>query len=269
MLQPITGLLQKITEGTLGGIANGELDPHQFTWMVEDIEANQDKLIFVFAHHPTSGYLDPVMASKVEDALSSYPNVVAYVAGHHHQHKVEPQKSGSQGYWKIETASLIDLPSEGRAMEIRDNGDGTGSLILTCVQEENPEFLALAASDPQADPNAKGTELDRNVVLKFSIPPRVAQSIHDAYGTPGPIPPPGGLSNPISADDFEETARYYGSYLAENSAGKKLLYLDGDAYQRGYAEGYLCPESVYRMTHDYIDNFLMGITSLPLVGPAH
>lgn len=62
------------------------------------------------------------------------------------------------------------------------------------------------------------------------------------------------LSNPISPDDFQVIARYGDSYLAENSAGKKLLYLEGNAYQRGYAEGYLCPQSVQRMAKDYLEN---------------
>jgi hypothetical protein len=62
------------------------------------------------------------------------------------------------------------------------------------------------------------------------------------------------LSNPISPDDFQIIAQYGDSYLAENSDGKKLLYLEGDAYQRGYAEGFLCPQSVERMSQDYLEN---------------
>lgn len=62
------------------------------------------------------------------------------------------------------------------------------------------------------------------------------------------------LSNPVSPDDFQTIASYGDSYLAQNSAGKKLLYLEGDAYQRGYAEGYLCPESVQRVAKDYLEN---------------
>lgn len=62
------------------------------------------------------------------------------------------------------------------------------------------------------------------------------------------------LSNPISPDDFQVVASYGESYLAENSAGKKLLYLEGDAYQRGYAEGYLCPQGVERMAKYYLEN---------------
>ncbi|RJP35612.1 MAG: hypothetical protein C4536_00390 [Actinobacteria bacterium] len=62
------------------------------------------------------------------------------------------------------------------------------------------------------------------------------------------------LSNPISPEDFQVIATWGDSYLAENSAGKRLLYLAGDAYQRGYAEGYLCPQSVERVAKDYLEN---------------
>jgi hypothetical protein len=69
------------------------------------------------------------------------------------------------------------------------------------------------------------------------------------------------LSNPISPDDFQVISQYGDSYLAENSAGKKMLYLEGDAYQRGYAEGYLCPQGVKRMAHDYLENVFFEIIS--------
>jgi len=72
------------------------------------------------------------------------------------------------------------------------------------------------------------------------------------------------LSNPISADDYLVTARCGSSYLALNSAGKKLLYLQGNAMERGYAEGYLCPRGVYRMTHDFVENFIAGLVGAPM-----
>ncbi len=78
--------------------------------------------------------------------------------------------------------------------------------------------------------------------------------------------PPVAPSNPVSPDDFTPIATHENSYLAQNSAGKKLLYLEGDAYQRGYAEGYLCPEGVYRMTHDFVDHLIFDMLGLPIGG---
>ncbi|MGQ9537840.1 MAG: C45 family autoproteolytic acyltransferase/hydrolase [Actinomycetota bacterium] len=74
----------------------------------------------------------------------------------------------------------------------------------------------------------------------------------------------GRLSNPVSSDRFRPLAWFGNSYLAENEAGKRLLYLEGDAYQRGYATGKLCARAVYRMTHDFVFNMIGEM--LPMVG---
>jgi hypothetical protein len=74
----------------------------------------------------------------------------------------------------------------------------------------------------------------------------------------------GRLSNPVSDDDYRPLARYGKSYLAQNGAGKKLLYLEGNAYQRGYATGKLCASAVNRMTHDFVFNLIGDM--LPTVG---
>lgn len=74
----------------------------------------------------------------------------------------------------------------------------------------------------------------------------------------------GRLSNPVSSDRFRPLAWFGNSYLAENEAGKRLLYLEGDAYQRGYATGKLCARAVYRMTHEFVFNIIGEM--LPTVG---
>ena len=74
----------------------------------------------------------------------------------------------------------------------------------------------------------------------------------------------GRLSNPVSDDDYRPVASCGNSYLAENGAGKRLLYLEGNARERGYATGKLCPRSVYRMTHDFVTNIIGEM--LPTVG---
>ncbi|MDD5712547.1 MAG: carcinine hydrolase/isopenicillin-N N-acyltransferase family protein, partial [Smithellaceae bacterium] len=88
--------------------------------------------------------------------------------------------------------------------------------------------------------------------------------------------PIAGLANAVMGDNglsdqYDIVARYGKSYLAVFKEGKtradgtayknqkKLLYLEGTAYDRGYAEGYLCSESVYRMTNDFVYNFIVGM----------
>ncbi len=75
------------------------------------------------------------------------------------------------------------------------------------------------------------------------------------------------LSNAISNGEYNKNKESYdGCYLAEDEAGKKLLYLEGDAYHRGLSEGYLCAEGVYRITHDFVDALLFEMIGLPISG---
>ena len=57
----------------------------------------------------------------------------------------------------------------------------------------------------------------------------------------------------------------YGSgFLAENAkTGKRLLYLEGTHYDIGYQVGYLCPEGVQLMVHDYCNDVLFEMLDLP------
>lgn len=91
-------------------------------------------------------------------------------------------------------------------------------------------------------------------------------------------PPP--LVNGVledTLDDYEiiDRDRYGKCYLARSrnympADGddtynyKQILYLEGDAYDRGFAEGYLCPDAVKRMTHDFVYNYVRGLLGLPL-----
>lgn len=88
------------------------------------------------------------------------------------------------------------------------------------------------------------------ILLLVSLVNSPAVSARTARG------PQNGLSNPLSQDDYVVVSSWGRSYLAENGQGKRLLYLEGDAYRRGYATGKLCPRSVYRMTHDFIFNMV-------------
>ena len=141
-------------------LADGGLDSAQFAWLGQQLDAalaNQ-QMVMVFSHHPdltfaeygTFAALVPVDVTAVElnGRLASYPNVIAWVAGHTHRHRVRPFKvtgaTGSNGvinapvackvpnactgFWQIESASLIDWPQEQRLIEVFDNGNGTGTI---------------------------------------------------------------------------------------------------------------------------------------------
>ncbi|NPV60717.1 MAG: hypothetical protein HPY75_13800 [Actinobacteria bacterium] len=146
--------------------------------------------------------------------------------------------------------------------------DGTGSLdpegeplTYQWTLVAKPQGSAAELDDPTSPrpcftADAEGIYRVRLVVndgKKASLP--VSARINALYGR---------LSNPISSDDYRPVAQWGNSYLAQNEAGKRLLYLEGDAYQRGFATGKLCARAVYRMTHDFIFNLIGDM--LPLVG---
>lgn len=141
-------------------LADGGMDRVQFEWLRAQLEAawQNQQLAMVFSHHPdltfaefgTFASLVPieVPAAELDGLLASYPNLIAWVAGHTHRHRVRPfvvnngvgsngtisttvncRVAGAcRGFWQIETASLIDFPQEQRLIEVFDNRNGTGTI---------------------------------------------------------------------------------------------------------------------------------------------
>ncbi|MDQ0849763.1 metallophosphoesterase (TIGR03767 family) [Arthrobacter sp. B3I9] len=165
------------------------------------VESNvQNRLVILFSHHPLSSFDldhrsvgDPrpsLDRSAVLELISRFPNVVAWMNGHAHWHRVTPHKGKYEhagGFWEITTASLIDFPQQSRIIEIIDNGDGTLSIIATLVDHSTPESVAydgphsarslaalsleLASNRPGLDHAAAvGTSTDQNVNLLLRKP---------------------------------------------------------------------------------------------------
>lgn len=68
--------------------------------------------------------------------------------GHGHDNRVLAQQcpgaKPSDGFWEVETASLIDFPQQTRIAEIVYNYDGTGSVLLTTVNHRSHELGHIA-----------------------------------------------------------------------------------------------------------------------------
>lgn len=210
-------------------LSDGSLDRAQFDWLRAELaaSASRDQLAMVFSHHPdltfaeygALGALVPieVTAAELNAELASWPHLIAWVAGHTHQHRIRAFKVSDgvgsngeieapveckgpgtcDGFWQIETASLIDHPQEQRLIEILDNGDGTGTIRGSVLQHTFEKSKALAEADDRCalyltDPAAvaaviteanldalcrqggvrPGTAADRNVELMFRMPAR-------------------------------------------------------------------------------------------------
>lgn len=172
-------------------LSDGSMDSAQFDWIKAELAAATQKkqLVMVFSHHPDLTFAEfgmfaplvpvEVTAAQLNAELASWPNVIAWVAGHTHRHRIRAFKvengEGSNGaitadvsckgpgpcagFWQIETASLIDHPQQQRLLEIFDNGDGTGTIrgpVLTHgftksqVLAEADDRCALYLTDPAA-----------------------------------------------------------------------------------------------------------------------
>ncbi len=190
----------------------GELVNGHSRWRDEDGRwvpgSGGDRLFVLFSHHPletlVNGYSssgsDRILVGGLERLLGRFPNVVLWVNGHTHDHKItllhDAPVAGStySGHrvWQITTASLIDWPQQGRVIELAvDRGSGELVICVSVLDHAgmvNPRIgdpddpLVLAGwsrelslnswhrSDPATEPTGRGTMYDRNVILRIPAP---------------------------------------------------------------------------------------------------
>ena len=199
-----------------GGYNSGSIGEGQFTWLEHTLQSahsrwfdtdgtevrggTTDRLVIVFSHfNPrsmNSPMTDPanpterrVLGDEIVALFHRYPNMVAWVNGHHHVNEVTPMPdpSGrSGGFWDINTASHVDYPEHARLIEVVDNADGTLSIFSTMIEHAagpttSPDDTSvlglaaisreLAANDPQTDLAVRlGQADDLNVELVLTAP---------------------------------------------------------------------------------------------------
>jgi metallophosphoesterase (TIGR03767 family) len=209
--------------------ADGNIDNPQFEWLRGQLQAATaaKQLVVIFSHHapesltanipdevalpcfdfqPSLGHyvnagcdLDPRLSFPIHleaDAvalLHEYPDVIAWVAGHSHENKVDafPAPSGKGGFWSIRVAAEADWPQQSRLLQVFDNHDGTLSIfgtILDHVGQSAAPVPGTAASGmdlndlasvartmsfndlQEGAPHGEGTAADRNVELLLPDP---------------------------------------------------------------------------------------------------
>lgn len=184
----------------IGGYAEGSIDPAQAAWLDAEIAANPDQLIVVASHHtvnsmftnlgsgqcaPNLGCLADLLqlaGYKTGEQLladfAQHPNVVAWVGGHTHRHRIQPKMvegAPSPGFWNIESSSLIDWPQQARAIELWVTADGgKGFWRLTSFNHTFQLSKDLEQTDAQRVPAGSGTPQDQDVLLWFDVPAGVA-----------------------------------------------------------------------------------------------
>jgi metallophosphoesterase (TIGR03767 family) len=228
------------------GGQHGRLDNPQFEWLERELgrAAENEELVVAFGHHGRTSMindnpdeLNPCTGIETEfgndhnpscdadprdsrpihlgddliELFVGHPNVLAYVAGHSHNHRVAAHCKGADpdkpldppcdpegGHmWEIKAPAVADWPPQHRLIEVMDNRDGTLSLITTVLDHEastqipesgseasgfGREVLAaihrvLAYNDPgkrEDNEDAEGELIDRNVELLLPDPRRPA-----------------------------------------------------------------------------------------------
>jgi metallophosphoesterase (TIGR03767 family) len=198
--------------------SDGSLGPRQTAWLEQELQRHHrryrnpsgtwvqsggsDRLVILLSHHNSwtmdnlhDDPFDPGPRTSGADLvamLARFPNVVLWVNGHSHEHKVLVHRGSApgSGCWEVDTASGIDFGQQGRTFEIVDNGDGTLSILVTVLDHAAPPAVdhrqdatwttaelasisrELAANDNRwIDPmELLGGPEDRNVELVVAAP---------------------------------------------------------------------------------------------------
>ena len=145
-----------------------------------------------------NSYPDSAHESFIE-LLDRHPNVIAYVPGHTHEHRLTPfVRSDGSTWWEINTSAVIDHPTQSRLIEVMDNLDGTLSIFTTVIDHASPaatpddcpddptpqpdcaagfgepELASIgrtfAFNDPDNDFSGEGRVIDRNAELLLEDP---------------------------------------------------------------------------------------------------
>jgi metallophosphoesterase (TIGR03767 family) len=155
--------------------SDGSLGPRQLAWLETELARHHtnyvgasggtlsgqgpDRLVVLFSHHNSwtmdnlcEDEFDPgprTSGAELVAMLTRYPNVVLWVNGHSHEHKVlhHPGRRVGLGIWEVDTASGIDFGQQGRTFEIVDNGEGTISVLVTVLDHASPPLTPYRADD--------------------------------------------------------------------------------------------------------------------------
>lgn len=158
------------------GSAVGRFEAEQRDWLTGELNRHKGCLAIIVSHHPTEFINEG--RKELLDLLHGHPEVFALLCGHEHKHRItpifRPDRPG-QGFWQIQTASLIDYPQQARALHIFNNGDNTGTIRTYVFNQKAHGDLGKNAakslmSAAQENFDGSGSELDRNVDLLFHIP---------------------------------------------------------------------------------------------------
>ncbi len=175
------------------GDYQGSLGKRQLAWLddcLREVGRTPGRHALIASHHGCASLVnqrghDPerVHAQALTDVLHRHACVLAWLVGHRHIHRidahpprVQARAGGGRGFWEIATASLIDWPSQARAIELLRHSDGSLELVCTPLDHRSPagsmaalhHGLAQSVAGVQAQA-MQGRAQDGRVRLVFPI----------------------------------------------------------------------------------------------------
>ena len=150
------------------GGSSGAIAPEQARWLLRVLASHSsaywdesgelvegdgtDRLIVVSGHHPlhtigneralAEGYCGEEWLAR---ALLRFPNVILYLNGHTHEHRVRLlRREDGSGVYELTTGSIMDWPNQGRTIDIVR---GRNRLSLVC----NPLDIDVPADPANSD----------------------------------------------------------------------------------------------------------------------
>jgi len=124
----------------------GSIDETQLAWLAEELRTHSESYIVIASHHPSPTITNDftpdaserrVLGSEILDLVMSFPNVIAWIAGHVHFNAALIHERGATRLLEVTTSSLIDWPQQGRIVEFVRSG-GRIAIVSTVVDHDSP-----------------------------------------------------------------------------------------------------------------------------------
>ncbi len=167
------------------GDFQGSVGVAQLAWLEDrlaEVGRERGRVAVLASHHGALSLTntrgrdpDRRLGAALTALLHRHRCVAAWLVGHRHLHRITPHPGHSGGFWEIATASLIDWPSQARAVEFLRHADGQLEIACTLIDHAaRPGNLArlhhdmarLAAGERMA--TMEGAAADGNVRLMVS-----------------------------------------------------------------------------------------------------
>lgn len=164
----------------------GSFSNQKMKWLKKELqEAEKNKqLVIVSSHHKPIDIFDN--GNRLVRLLKKQPHVIAHLVAHWHQNDIadRPGKHAKNGYWEIETDSMVKWPQQLRVLDVSvDKKTGIGFIKSTMINHQSDNPYAVSERGrflTYLEAYLKGGELklirregkadERNTFLYFEVP---------------------------------------------------------------------------------------------------